>query len=144
MPLSHQDDCKVFSNPFMASLSNHRQLEQASFDKLRMSRHQWAASLCNRPAFRTDTFSLTNANTRSEPVADELLHADVQQDDCKVFSNPFMASLSNHRQLEQASFDKLRMSRHQWAALLCNRPGRAGLGLAVVGVVVYNSLLWTL
>ena len=36
-----------------------------------------------------------------------------------------MASLSNHRQLEQASFDKLRMSRHQWAALLCNRPGGA-------------------
>ena len=36
---NRQDDCKVFSNPFMASLSNHRQLEQASFDKLRMSRH---------------------------------------------------------------------------------------------------------
>ena len=34
-----------------------------------------------------------------------------------------MVSLSNHRWLERASFDKLRMSRHQWAALLCNRPG---------------------
>ena len=49
LPAASQDDCKVFSNPFMASLSNHRQLEQASFDKLRMSRHQWAALLCNRP-----------------------------------------------------------------------------------------------
>ena len=49
--------------------------------------------------------------------------AGMRQDDCKVFSNPFMASLSKHRQLEQASFDKLRMSRHQCAASLCNRPG---------------------
>ena len=55
----------------------------------------------------------------------------VEQDDCKVFSNPFMASLSNHRQLEQASFDKLRMSRHQWAALLCNRPGRRRQGYRI-------------
>ena len=47
------------------------------------------------------------------------------QDDCKVFCIPLMVSLSNHRWLERASFDKLRMSRHQWAALLCNRPGRA-------------------
>ena len=45
-----QDDCKVYSRPLMVGLSNHRQLEQASFGKLRMSRHQWAASLCNRPA----------------------------------------------------------------------------------------------
>ena len=46
------------------------------------------------------------------------------QDDCKVLCIPLMVSLSNHRWLEQASFDKLRMSKHQWAALLCNRPGR--------------------
>ena len=50
-PSSPQDDCKVFYNPVMVSLSNHRWLECASFDKLRMSRHQRAASLCNRPAF---------------------------------------------------------------------------------------------
>ena len=45
------------------------------------------------------------------------------QDDCKVLCIPLMVSLSNHRWLERASFDKLRMSKHQWAALLCNRPG---------------------
>ena len=54
-PCGSQDDCKVFSNPFMASLSNHRWLERASFDKLRMSRRQWAASLCNRPAVGAGT-----------------------------------------------------------------------------------------
>ena len=32
-----QDDCKVRSKPLMVSLSNHEQLEQASFDKLRTS-----------------------------------------------------------------------------------------------------------
>ena len=47
--INYQDDCKVFSNPFMASLSNHQWIERASFDKLRMSRHQWPALLCNRP-----------------------------------------------------------------------------------------------
>ena len=49
-------------------------------------------------------------------------HPCVCQDDCKVSSNPLMVSLSNHRRIERASFDKLRMRRHQWAALLCNRP----------------------
>ena len=34
---ANQDDCKVFPNHIMVSLSNHRQLGQASFDKLRMS-----------------------------------------------------------------------------------------------------------
>ena len=32
--LSPQDDCKVFANSIMVSLSNHRQLGRASFDKL--------------------------------------------------------------------------------------------------------------
>ena len=45
------------------------------------------------------------------------------QDDCKVRPKPFMVSLSNHERLEQASFDKLRMSGRQWMVLLCNRPG---------------------
>ena len=35
-----QDDCKVYYKPFAVGLLNHRQLEQASFDKPRMSRHQ--------------------------------------------------------------------------------------------------------
>ena len=36
----YQDDCKVYYKPFAVGLLNHRQLEQASFDKPRMSRHQ--------------------------------------------------------------------------------------------------------
>ena len=35
-----QDDCKVFFYPLMVSLSNHRWLVWASFDKLRMSRNR--------------------------------------------------------------------------------------------------------
>ena len=38
--LAPQDDCKVYYKPFAVGLLNHRQLEQASFDKPRMSRHQ--------------------------------------------------------------------------------------------------------
>ena len=37
----------------------------------------------------------------------------VAQDDCKVFFYPLMVSLSNHRRIERASFDKLRMSRNR-------------------------------
>ena len=37
----------------------------------------------------------------------------VRQDDCKVFFYPLMVSLSNHRWLVWASFDKLRMSRNR-------------------------------
>ena len=43
-----------------------------------------------------------------------------RQDDCKIFSKPLMVSLSNHQRLERSSFDKLRMTRHQRAALLCD------------------------
>ena len=35
-----QDDCKVIFYPLMVSLSNHRWLVWASFDKLRMSRNR--------------------------------------------------------------------------------------------------------
>ena len=38
--VSRQDDCKVFFYPLMVSLSNHRWLVWASFDKLRMSRNR--------------------------------------------------------------------------------------------------------
>ena len=38
--MRHQDDCKVFFYPLMVSLSNHRWLVWASFDKLRMSRNR--------------------------------------------------------------------------------------------------------
>ena len=48
-PPSRQDDCKVLFYPLMVSLSNHRWLVWASFDKFRMSKHQWATLLCNRP-----------------------------------------------------------------------------------------------
>ena len=39
-PAETQDDCKVFFYPLMVSLSNHRWLVWASFDKLRMSRNR--------------------------------------------------------------------------------------------------------
>ena len=39
-PRTGQDDCKVFFYPLMVSLSNHRRIERASFDKLRMSRNR--------------------------------------------------------------------------------------------------------
>ena len=68
LPL-HQDDCKVSSNPLMVSLSNHRRIERASFDKLRMRRHQWAALLCNRPAPYTSSPDM-------EPTTDSLLSGD--------------------------------------------------------------------
>ena len=42
------------------------------------------------------------------PAPQQVKHA--LQDDCKVSPNHIMVSLSNHRQLGQASFDKLRMS----------------------------------
>ena len=55
-------------------------------------------------------------------------HATRRQDDCKGFPDPIMVSLSNHRRLGRASFDKLRMSGHRHLELLCNRPGRRKVG----------------
>jgi len=46
------------------------------------------------------------------------------QDDCKVHAEPRMVSLSNHDLLDLAPFDKRKMSRSEWMALLCNRPVR--------------------
>ena len=40
LSLEGQDDCKVLFYPLMVSLSNHRWLVWASFDKLRMSRNR--------------------------------------------------------------------------------------------------------
>ena len=57
-------------------------------------------------------------------VGYRMAKGETQQDDCKVFPDPIMVSLSNHRRLGRASFDKLRTSGHRHLELLCNRPRR--------------------
>ena len=52
-----QDDFQVHPKSVMVSLSNHGRLEQASFDKLRMSGYQWIALLRNRPRVQSRTIS---------------------------------------------------------------------------------------
>ena len=49
---------------------------------------------------------------------------------------------TNHGRLEQASFDKLRMSGYQWIALLCNRPRVQSLPLADIRKITADFGPW--
>ena len=63
-----------------------------------------------------------------------------RQDDCKVDSEPLMVSLSNHEQLEPASFDKLKMGRTCAHQLLWKDPvpGKT----AISCTVIIEARLW--